>query len=39
MSTTTTDAPLAESHGEPACLVSVVIPCLNEAQNIGLRRR
>jgi glycosyltransferase involved in cell wall biosynthesis len=34
MSTTTTDAPLAESHGEPTCLVSVVIPCLNEAENI-----
>ena len=34
MSTTTTDAPLAESHGEPACLMSVVIPCLNEAENI-----
>ena len=39
MSTTTTDVPLAESHGEPTCLLSVVIPCLNEAQNIGLRRR
>jgi glycosyltransferase involved in cell wall biosynthesis len=34
MSPTTTDAPLAESHGEPVCLMSVVIPCLNEAQNI-----
>jgi glycosyltransferase involved in cell wall biosynthesis len=34
MSTRTTGAVLAEKPNEPAYLVSVVIPCLNEAQNI-----
>ncbi|HEY2768552.1 MAG TPA: glycosyltransferase family 2 protein [Solirubrobacteraceae bacterium] len=34
MSTSTESAAVIEDRNEPSCLISVVIPCLNEAENI-----